>query len=258
MTVGQCSHASFSCARVLEAAGALISCVAAAPCLQVVLHRRLFEISLVLLPLCFVMLRLCALLAPLVVGQTFPHGFETLLSDVQSHLDGIEGLHVDNRVAFQRLAEAAEQEVQSGISRDRETAAQDVAIDAIARQAMAELKYMAGCARTIEGCPAGWTMSEGMCTPPGSYDGPCGATALAALSQGQAEPFAMKCRAGWPCQECSTRFAGCPRGWSAVGRLCLAPPDYDGICSPAMDFATFNDGARARWAAMCGAPWPCA
>ena len=204
------------------------------------------------------MLRVLAVFAPLAFGQTFPKGLEALLSDVQSHLDGIDGLRVDNRAALQRLAEAAERDVQLSIARDRETTAQDAAIDAAARRAVTELKFIGGCPRKIEGCPVGWTMSEGVCTPPGSYDGPCGATDLAALSQGQAESFALNCRTGWPCQECRTRFVGCPRGWSAVGRLCVAPPDYDGICSPAMDFATFDDAGRARWAATCGAPWPCA
>jgi hypothetical protein len=30
------------------------------------------------------------------------------------------------------------------------------------------------------------------------------------------------------------------KAWAQVGKLCVAPGAYDGICSPAMDFSTYS------------------
>lgn len=244
--------------RAREGSGALTLCDVATQILYVVLYRSFFEVIRLSCP----SFRPCCVCLPcsrrLRLGRRSQRDWKHCSPMCSRTYEGVDGLHVDNRAALQQLAEAAGRDMQLSIAQDRETTAQDVAIDAVARRAVAELKFIGGCPRKIEGCPAGWTLSDGVCTPPGSYDGPCGATALAALSQGQAESFALNCRMGWPCQECRTRFVGCPRGWSAVGGLCVAPPDYDGICNPAMDFAMFDDAGRARWAATCGAPWPCA
>lgn len=45
------------------------------------------------------------------------------------------------------------------------------------------------------------------------------------------------------------------QAWTAVGSLCVAPGAYDGICSPAMDFAAYAREEKLQWSAMCGAAW---
>jgi hypothetical protein len=47
------------------------------------------------------------------------------------------------------------------------------------------------------------------------------------------------------CYLCVCRVVGCPshgscEAWLQIGRLCVAPVDYDGTCSPAMDFSSYS------------------
>jgi len=56
--------------------------------------------------------------------------------------------------------------------------------------------------------------------------------------------------------------APCPSGWapfSHQGRVaCERPRAYDGGCAAIQSFVGENKAARARFAAECDAPWPCA
>ena len=45
------------------------------------------------------------------------------------------------------------------------------------------------------------------------------------------------------------------QGWASSGTLCTAPAEYDGICSPSMDFASYSVDNKIEWGAMCGAEW---
>merc|ERR1712194_492561 len=97
----------------------------------------------------------------------------------------------------------------------------------------------------------------GTCLPPASSEGGCAATDVSEYSDNQKEHFAMSCKVAWPCRDCKTDFDGCPSGWGTVGKLCVAPPTYDGICSPVSDFSDASAAAKATWSTMCGARWPC-
>ncbi|SBS86992.1 CPW-WPC family protein, putative [Plasmodium malariae] len=47
-------------------------------------------------------------------------------------------------------------------------------------------------------------------------------------------------------------MAKCPFRWTHVGNnLCIAPEDYDGKCSPAMDFSNYDYEMRIRRASEC-------
>ena len=121
------------------------------------------------------------------------------------------------------------------------------------------LKYVGSCVRLSEGCLVNWaTGAAGDCVPPAGYDGPCGATDVSQLSGAEQEEFALRCQAPWPCRDCKTDFEGCPSGWAAVGRLCVAPTEYDGICSPVANFSEAAASSKASWSAMCAARWSCA
>ena len=194
----------------------------------------------------------------LACGQTFPNGVGELLGELRARLDDVDGLRAYNAAALQTLSKAAAEESAAEADHEREAGTLVHAVSAAARRAVAELKYVGGCPRVLDGCPYGWSASaSGECTPPATYNGPCVATSLSALTPPQKEEFALKCGVGWPCRDCKTNFAGCPIGWQAVGKLCVAPGSYDGMCSPVMEFGALRGKDLARWAAICNARWPC-
>ncbi|ETW31587.1 hypothetical protein PFFCH_00971 [Plasmodium falciparum FCH/4] len=48
----------------------------------------------------------------------------------------------------------------------------------------------------------------------------------------------------------------CPFRWTYIdNNLCIAPEDYIGHCSPAMDFSNYNFEMRIRWANECNVEW---
>ena len=195
----------------------------------------------------------------LACGQTFPNGVSDLLAQLDSKLGEVDGVRADNSGALQTLSKAAAAEAATAAKQEREAETLHDAVFAAAHRAVAELKYVGGCPRILDGCPHGWSGNgSGECAPPAAYDGPCAAIDLASYTISQKEDFALKCGAAWPCRDCRTSFAGCPLGWRAVGKLCVAPAAYDGMCSPVMEFGAMSQGNLAHWAAICSARWPCA
>ena len=188
-------------------------------------------------------------------AQTFPSGVAPLLSKLRAELDSAGSAGPDGA---QALASSAAAELAGEVARERQARlGADVALAGATRDAE-HFKYVGGCIRVAEGCPVSWEASgAGVCVPPDGYDGLCGATDVSALSVAQKEDFALSCKAAWPCQECRTDFQGCPSGWDVAGRLCVAPPRYDGICSPVMDFSGVSAAGKASWSATCSVRWPC-
>ena len=191
-----------------------------------------------------------------IAAQSLPGAVAPLLSKFRAVLDSADG---DDQRAVEALTHDAAAELAEGVARDR---AARLLADAASTAAVADvhrLKYVGACARNMSGCPVGWVPGAGGgCAPPVGYDGPCGATDVSMLSPAQKEDFALMCKAAWPCRDCTTDFQGCPAGWGVVGRLCVAPPAYDGMCSPVADFSAAADSAKATWSAACGARWACA
>ena len=204
------------------------------------------------------MLRCISCVIALACGQTFPTGLGTLLERMRSRLDDVDGMRVDNAASLQTLSKAAADEVAAAADHEREVDALGRAVFAAAKRAVAEWKFVGGCPRVLDGCPFGWLAGpSGECSPPAAYDGSCAATDFSSYSSSQKEEFALRCRVEWPCRACRTNFAGCPVGWQSVGKLCVAPETYDGMCSPVMEFGSFSGVDLARWAATCSARWPC-
>ena len=198
-------------------------------------------------------------LISLACGQTFPSGVGDLLAQLRSKLGGVDGVRADNSAALQTLSEGAAAEAAGAAEREREAETLRAGVFAAAQHAVAELKYVGGCPRIMDGCPHGWSGSaSGECAPPAAYDGSCAATDLSSYTISQKEEFALNCGAAWPCRSCTTNFAGCPLGWRSVGKLCVAPAAYDGMCSPVMEFGGMSQGDLAHWAAICSVRWPCA
>ena len=188
-------------------------------------------------------------------AQSIPIGVAPLLSKFRTLLDDAGGA---GQGVVGALTREAATELANNVVHDRRVRLLADAAAAAATRDVSMLKYTGACARTFVGCPVGWSPGAmGDCLPPASYDGPCGVTDLSEYSDAQKEEFALHCRAAWPCMDCTTDFRGCPSGWDAAGRLCVAPSEYDGICSPVIDFFGSPDATKARWSAMCGARWRC-
>ena len=193
-----------------------------------------------------------------VADPAFPPGVVGILRDVSSRFDEIDGLHVDDSQVLSGLKQDTLQSVAAGLAEvsDMERIA-DIAY-VLARAKARKLRFTGGCPRAMHGCPLGWTAQGDTCTPPSDYEGLCGEVAVSQMSASDKEHFAWKCGASWPCETCRTHFGGCPTGWVENAGLCVAPPEYDGICSPVMDFSVFSAPRLAEWSAMCSARWPCA
>jgi CPW-WPC domain-containing protein len=190
-----------------------------------------------------------------VAAQTFPGGIAPLLSKMRVEMESASGAQPSGAHA---LASSAAAEFAEEVARRHQVQSLADAALAVATRDVQRLKYVGACVREAGGCPVGWqTGGAGACAPPADYDGPCGATDFSAYSPAQMEDFALACQAAWPCKECRTDYSGCPAGWSAAGRLCVAPAGYDGICSPVVDLSSASAAGRASWSAACGARWAC-
>jgi CPW-WPC domain-containing protein len=200
----------------------------------------------------------CALVSLLVseaVAQTFPDGIVPLLSKMRADMESASGAQPSGARA---LASNAAAELADEVARDQEAQSLAKTALAIATRDVQRLKYVGACVRASGGCPVDWqTDGTGSCVPPIDYDGSCGATDVSAFSPAQTEEFSLSCKAAWPCKDCQADYSGCPVGWGSVGRLCVAPNGYDGICSPVIDLSSSSVNGRASWSASCGARWPC-
>ena len=193
-----------------------------------------------------------------VPGSAFPQGVEAVLHDLSARAGDIDELHVDDSAALSALKQDALEAVAAQLE---EAGVKERLADAayvLASAKVRKLRFVGGCPRAMRGCPVGWTARGDACAPPSDYEGWCGDVDVAQMSASDKEAFAWKCGASWPCEKCLADFDGCPEGWADNAGLCVAPPEYDGICSPVMDFSTFSATRRAEWSAMCTARWPCA
>ena len=188
----------------------------------------------------------------------FPSGIEHILHEMSSRADQLDGLHVDDSAALSELKQETLQTVTGRLAENSNAARVANIAYVLASAQVRRLRFVGGCPRAMRGCPLGWTGHGGACSPPSDYDGWCGDVGVDQMSASEKEEFAWKCGASWPCETCRTHFDGCPAGWLENAGLCLAPPEYDGICSPVMDFSTFSVARMAEWSAMCSARWPCA
>lgn len=113
-------------------------------------------------------------------------------------------------------------------------------------------------------CPVGWRESpkgSKICVPrlTTEYTGPCHQKInTRGLQLNQLEELAWRCGVDWACKSPLKKdFSKCPLNWINVGkRLCIAPPSYEGPCSPATDFANTSERDIATWSFKCRAPFP--
>ena len=188
-------------------------------------------------------------------AQTFPGSVGPLLGKLRNEMDVASDPTASD---VQALVGNAATELANEVALDRRNqGTADSAVELATRDAQ-HLKFVGGCVRALDGCPVNWLASNsGGCSPPADYDGLCGETNFSKFSAAQKEEFAMTCKAAWPCKPCVTDFSNCPAGWAPKGRLCVAPADFSGICSPVVDLSSSSDATKASWSAMCGAKWPC-
>ena len=189
----------------------------------------------------------------------FPGGVDAVIEDVVARVARAEGDSASDAAALAELKEQGVAGLSAALARD---ALDDQAfeyVSALVSTKLAKQLHVGGCPRDYTGCPVGWSTSGNACAPPEDYDGLCAAVEADALSEVDKEAFAWKCKASWPCKAaCKLDFSGCPQQWAYEGGLCMAPASYDGMCSPAMQFASFTAHGKAKWASVCSARWPCA
>jgi CPW-WPC domain-containing protein len=190
----------------------------------------------------------------------FPEGVGELMSAMNTETQKIDFQNSDEGEVLKVLEQHAAKELQEDLLESEMQSGLSQAAYAAARLRLQKLEYLGGCPRDMHAkCPAGWSESEGVCKPPPDYDGRCADIAFTDISSAaDKESFSWRCQAAWPCTAaCKKTFAHCPEAWVGVGRLCVAPFTYSGICSPAMDFTTFTVEEKVQWSAMCAADWPC-
>jgi CPW-WPC domain-containing protein len=159
------------------------------------------------------------------------------------------------------IAEAKAHAIEVGLSEAQAGAMQGSA-NLAAKIALRKQTFIGGCARDFSGCPTdgNWEEQNGECVNVSGV-GYC-ASISASASAAQKEDFAWRCSANFSCSGaggCSSiDYSSCPQGWTrGSDGLCVASSGYNGICSPAVSFSGFSSEAKAQWAAMCGAQFPC-
>ena len=189
-------------------------------------------------------------------AQTFPAGLAPLLSKFRSEFAGLGDA---NGVATSELASRAAVDLGEKVAQARASELLAETALRVATRDVLHFKYVGACERDLRGCPSGWSESvSGLCSPPNGYDGPCVDVDVSGFTPAQKDELAVSCEVAWPCAPCTTDFSSCPAGWSPVGRLCVAPDAYDGVCSPVSDFSGSALADKAVWSASCGVRWPCA
>ena len=187
----------------------------------------------------------------------FPDGVAPILSSVNQRQASIKHPDKDDAAKLAKL----EQSAGAGLQADL--------VEALVRPELAKvayelvhlrvikMKFLAGCPRDFSDCPQSWGQSKEGCVPPASYGGMCTTTDLQGVPMLLKEEFAWRCKADFPCSTpCAKDFSGCPNRWTNLGNgLCLAPSEYDGMCSVFTDFSSFSAASKGGWANRCGAPW---
>ncbi|GAW81731.1 Plasmodium falciparum CPW-WPC domain containing protein [Plasmodium gonderi] len=138
----------------------------------------------------------------------------------------------------------------------------DEEIFRIIQERLKKLWYIGKCRRDYSNmCPLGWKASsydKSLCIPPETYEGPCRSMDFSNSTNIDKELFAWKCEVEWACINYPKLNVMdiCPSRWIPVGKnLCIAPEDYIGKCSPAMDFTNYDFETRIRWANECNVQW---
>lgn len=194
----------------------------------------------------------------------FPPGLDDIMSGMRNDTEAINTKNVDEETVLGKLKKRASETLQSSLVGAEEEFGLSQAAYVAARIRLLKLLYFGGCPRDMsKTCPEGWAEDQGRktCKPIGQdYKGRCGETPMKDIrGSHQKEAFAWKCQASWPCvAHCKKDFSGCPMSWESVGKLCLAPGVYGGMCSPAMDFESFSKDDKLQWSMLCKSDWPCA
>ena len=199
----------------------------------------------------------------LTAGPAFPgssasnvQAVSTTLSSATSS-SAYKAKHADESAAIARA-------ISSGSKALTEAVASDMAVDSLktdafiaAHLAVRKMVHTGGCPRTYTGCPVGWVRDNMFCAPGVSYTGICGAQNLDSFSVAQKENFSYICGVSWACADASSSSfdSDCPASWGRTQTGCVAPASYTGICSPTTDMTGWSAEHKARWSAMCGAPF---
>jgi CPW-WPC domain-containing protein len=191
----------------------------------------------------------------------FPSGVGEAVSAMNNETKEVDTTNPDEEAILASLKQHASKSLEADLLSAASRHGLSQAAYVTARVRLAKLLYTGGCPRDLSAqCPKGWHEASDSCAPPDDYEGRCGTVAFRDLTTAaQKDGFAWRCHANWPCQAaCKKDFSKCPQSWASVGKLCVAPGSYDGMCSPAMDFEAYALEDKLQWGSLCAATWPCA
>jgi len=196
------------------------------------------------------------------VAPAFPPGVAEEMSAMNNVTKNVDTSNPDEEEVMKDLKEHAGRTLESDLLDSATALGLSQAAYVASRLRLSKLIFVGGCPRDFNAkCPVGWSENKAgtQCQPPEDYDGRCGASAAADLdAAGKKEEFSWKCRVSWGCRtSCRLDYTQCPEAWARIGKLCVAPGSYDGICSPAMDFSSYSSEDMLQWSMLCGAAWPC-
>lgn len=110
-------------------------------------------------------------------------------------------------------------------------------------------------------CPEGWsTAGNGFCQGSTATSKCASLYNFDDLAIAEKQELAAACGLSWPCRSaCEQDYSvACPKGWSAVGGLCLAPASYAGDCGFSMNMTGMSQAQKSETGAKCGTEFPCA
>eukprot|EP00929_Paragymnodinium_shiwhaense_P111911 TRINITY_DN80186_c0_g1_i1.p1 TRINITY_DN80186_c0_g1~~TRINITY_DN80186_c0_g1_i1.p1 ORF type:complete len:207 (-),score=48.87 TRINITY_DN80186_c0_g1_i1:92-646(-) len=125
-----------------------------------------------------------------------------------------------------RMVESAKKELAANLAKESAREELAMAVASAAETAVKRYVYLGGCPRVLGGLSEDEVLKRGVNLP-------CAA----------------------PCDQ---NLSACPEGWQEQSGLCVAGGEYDGLCSPVMDFRKAGDAKKASWAARCSAKFSCA
>ncbi|SCP04971.1 CPW-WPC family protein [Plasmodium ovale] len=190
---------------------------------------------------------------------------EELITNEKEDEEDEEEEHLEN-TNFDDIARESLEKAEEQATVDLENAEIEGFLDEeifrVVQERLKKLWYIGKCRRDYSNiCPLGGKSSAydtSLCIPPETYEGQCRSIDFSKSTSTDKELFAWKCEVEWPCISSPELkvMDKCPSRWTLVGNnLCIAPEDYIGKCSPAMDFSRYDYESRIRWANECNVQW---
>merc|ERR1712083_1189376 len=110
-------------------------------------------------------------------------------------------------------------------------------------------------------CPEGWSSVEaGFCQITSGATSKCGDLyKFDDMPIADKQELALACGLTWPCKTaCAEDYSqACPKGWSSIAGLCVAPATYAGDCGFSINTSGMSSAQKSEFGEKCGVQFPC-